>query len=124
MAERDAYAISRDGNTKQTNATTSDVQADTDALPAGVYDIKIITGASVAATWLVQLRDSINVNNVGDTHTLYTAAGQSAEFVITKLLLSRNERVRLLPEANIIGTSASSIFAYLVGKRGTSLAEE
>lgn len=108
------YPVTRDGNVKQTNPTTADVQADTGALTAGLYDIKIITGASVAATWLVQVRNAANNGNIGDTHTFYTAAGQSAEFVIANLDIAANERVRLLPEVNITGTSASSIFTHRV----------
>lgn len=108
------FPVTRDGNVKQTNPTTADVQADTGALTAGLYDIKIITGASVAATWLVQVRNALNDANIGDTHTFFTAAGQSAEFVIVNLLLAINERVRILPEANITGTAASSIFVNKV----------
>lgn len=112
MAFRSLNAAVRNSQGIQTNPTTATVLADTGAVAGGLYDVKIIVGSSVAATFEVQVRDSANAANVGSTHIVYVAAGQSAQFVLSNVGLNPNERVRVLPQANITGTAAANVFVH------------
>lgn len=100
------YAFNTTG--KQTNPTTSDVLADSGALPGAIYEVRVFVGCSVAATFVVQHRDAANSGNVGSVPVLRAAAGQTAEYVYT-MAFNTNERVRVLPEANITGAAECAV---------------
>jgi hypothetical protein len=113
--------VVRDSQGKQTNASDATVHADTGAITTpGLYDVKIIAGCSVAALWLIQFRNEANDGNVGDTHPFYTAAGQSAEFVIHNVPFTKNQagqtsaiqRVRVVNDGAITGTSSANVFVF------------
>ncbi len=112
MAFRSTYPVVRDSQGKQTNAADATVHADTGALPAGIYDVRIAVGGSVAAIWIIQVRNAANSDNTGDTHTVYSAAGQTAQFTLGNVDLNLNERIRVVNDGAITGTTAGNVFAY------------
>jgi hypothetical protein len=50
---------------------------------------------------------------VSDTVLLRAAAGQTGEYVL-KYSINNNERIRVLPEANITGTAEATVQAIRV----------
>jgi hypothetical protein len=90
----------------------SSVLADTGALSAGLYEVRIFVGCSVAAIFKVQHRDSTNAST-NSTINLRAAAGQTAEYVL-KYDVNTNERIRVLPQANITGDAEVSLQAVRV----------
>lgn len=111
MAERSAsYPPVIDSSSPQTNPTTATVLADTGALNAALYEVRVTCGCTVAAIFQVQRRDSANSNNVGDVLYIRAAAGQTGEYVF-KFELNSSERIRVLPAANITGDAEASVSA-------------
>jgi hypothetical protein len=108
-----SYAAYHDSAGKTTNPTTTDVLADTGAIPASLYELRICIGCSAAATFNIQHRNSSNDGNVSDTVLLRAAAGQTGEYVL-KYSINNNERIRVLPEANITGTAEATVQAIRV----------
>lgn len=99
-----------DASNKETNPTTATAMADTGALSAGVYEMRIICGGSAAAIWNIERRNAANDAAVGDIVIVYTAAGQSAQFALT-FELEASERVRVMLNTNLTGTAAAAINA-------------
>lgn len=97
-----------DAGAKETNPDTTDVMADSGALSAGIYDVRVIIGASAAAIFQVERRNADNDASVGDVVILYCAAGQSAQFALP-YVLEEGERVRVMMNANLTGTAAAAI---------------
>ncbi len=99
----------------QTNPTVATVMADIGASPTGgLYELRIVLGASVAATWEIQHRNAANSANIAPApYVVYTPANQSGEYVLT-LNLAPSERVRVMMNAGITGTAAASIQAEVV----------
>lgn len=95
---------------KTNNPTTATVLADTGALASAIYEVRVFVGCDVAATFVVQHRDAANTGNVGSVPVLRAAAGQTAEYVFTTAL-NANERMRVLPEANITGNAEATVEA-------------
>jgi hypothetical protein len=93
-----------------TNPTTSTLIADTGALPAGLYEIRVLMGASVAAQFLIARRDAGNSADVGDVPVVYTPAGQTSQIVLL-YELEASERVRVMMNAAITGTAAATVQA-------------
>lgn len=94
---------------KQTNAADQVVHADTDQLVAGLYEVRVIAGGSVAALWQIQRRNAGNTASVTPSpYTVYTPAGQSGEYVLM-IELAVNERVRVTNDGAITGTTAATI---------------
>jgi hypothetical protein len=109
MAVRSAsYAPVMDTTGSQTNPTTATVLADTGALPSSLYEVRVLVGCSVAAAFVLQRRNEANDANVGDVPVLRAAAGQTGEYVLKYELLT-NERLRVLPAANITGSGEATI---------------
>lgn len=109
MAERSAsYAPVLNSSSPQTNPTTSTVLADTGALPAALYEARVTCGCTVAAIFQIQRRDTSNGSNVGSVIYIRAAAGQTGEYVF-KYELNSNERIRVLPAANITGDAEASV---------------
>lgn len=104
MAFRSMYPTTAVAGAKETNPTTATVMATSGALDSGVYNVKVVVGCSVAATF--------NIEIAGTSYIAYTAAGQSAEFVFENMYLQDTNTVRVLPESNITGTAAASVFVY------------
>lgn len=96
-----------------TNPTTGTVLADTGQLPAGLYEMRVAVGSSVAATYSVQHRNAANSGFVSDTTTIRGAAGQTGEYVF-KYSIQVNERLRVLPQDNITGDAEATINAVRV----------
>jgi hypothetical protein len=105
-----SYAPTLDAVTPQTNPTTTDVLADTGALPASLYEMRILVGCTVAAVFLVQRRNAANGANVGDVVYIRAAAGQTGQYVL-KYEMNKDERLRVLPAANITGDAEVTIQA-------------
>jgi hypothetical protein len=92
-----------------TNPASGAVMADTGAVAfRGLYDVRVIIGASATATFDVQRRNAANNANVGSVVTLYAAAGQSSEFILT-YALDVGERIRVVMHASLTGTSTCAI---------------
>jgi hypothetical protein len=108
-----AYAAYHDSAGKVTNPTTAEVMADTGALPGALYEVRIMVGCSAAATFNVQHRNAANDGNVSDTVIIRAAAGQTGEYIL-KYALVKNERIRVLPEANITGLGEVTLQAIKV----------
>jgi hypothetical protein len=89
-----------------TNPTAGTVTADTGALPAGNYEVRVTVGASAAAQFLLQRRNAANGANVGDTVVLYAAAGQSGQYVFS-FVLEASERVRVVMDDTLAAGTAS-----------------
>lgn len=109
MAVRDFGVVPQiNSEGKLTNPTTTTVLADTGQLIHANYEARLVVGASVAATFVLERRNAANTANVGNVPVVYTPAGQSGEYVFT-YRLETNERLRCLPEANITGTAAATL---------------
>lgn len=91
----------------QTDPTTTDVLADTDKQSAGLYEVRVFVGGAVDATYAVQRRNAANDANVGDAIVL-RGGTTTAEYVLT-LTLETDERVRVLPSANVTGDVEAAI---------------
>jgi hypothetical protein len=98
---------------KTTNPTTTSVLADTGALASAIYEVSVFVGCSAAATFVIQRRNAANDASVGDVPVIRAAAGQTAEYMLT-YALNTNERIRVLPEANITGDAEATIIAVRV----------
>jgi hypothetical protein len=108
-----AYAAYHDSAGKTNNPTTASVLADTGALPGAMYDVRVLVGCSAAATFNVQHRNAANSGNVSDTVLIRAAAGQTGEYIL-KYALNKDERIRVVPEANITGDAEITIQAIKV----------
>lgn len=95
---------------EQTNPIDSALMADTGALSAGSYEMLITIGASAAAHFAVQRRNSANDGNVGDVPIVYGPAGQSGQYRFL-FKLEASERVRVIMDDALTGTAAVSINA-------------
>lgn len=118
MAFRDLGNIPvLDTQGKLTNPADAALAADTGVLinannqRSKTFEIRVIVGASAAALWQIQRRNAANGANVTPSpFTIYTAAGQSAEYVIL-LPIAPGERVRVVSDGGFTGTGAASIQA-------------
>jgi hypothetical protein len=108
-----SYAAYHDSAGKQTNPTTADVLADTGAIPSALYDVRVLVGCSAAATFNIQHRNAANDGNVSDTVLIRAAAGQTGEYIF-KYALNTNERIRVVPEANITGSAEATVQAIRI----------
>ena len=107
------YAAIHDTQGKQTNPTTSTVLADTGVLPGALYEVRVLVGCSAAATMNVEHRNAANDGTISDTVLLRVAAGQTGMYVL-KFDVKTNERIRVVPEANITGAAESTLQAIRV----------
>lgn len=108
------YPVVRDASAIETNPTTATILADSGAQKGGIYEARLVLGASAAATFAVQQRNAANDGNSGDVVVVYVAAGQS-ECPILRFQLEPNERVRVTMAANLTGTGAASLMLQRVG---------
>ena len=108
-----SYAQIQDSTGPQTNPTTATVLADTGALPSGMYQVIFVGGCSVAAKLDLQHRNAANDGVVSDTVTVRVAAGQSSQLVF-KFAINKNERLRVLPQANITGEAEAALQVFRV----------
>jgi hypothetical protein len=90
-----------------TNPVAGTVMADTTALPAGNYDVRVTVGASATAQFRLEHRNAANDANVGDTVVLYGAAGQSGQYVFS-VVLETGERVRVVMDDTLAAGLASA----------------
>lgn len=93
---------------KQTNPTTATVLADTGALVAGLYEVRVLLGASAAAIFALERRNAANGANVGDVPAIYVPAAGSLYAVFT-YVLEASERLRVVMETNLTGTAAATL---------------
>lgn len=116
MALRQAnYPVIRDSQGEQTNPTTSTVLADTGAIPlGGIYEITVISSASALGEFLIARRNAANDANVGDTVHFYSPASTTVAFVLP-FEIEKNERVRVIPQANLTGDAVVTVVAQRVG---------
>lgn len=102
------YPVHLSASADTTNPTTASILADTGALEGGVYDVRVVLGASAAAKFAVQRRNAANDANVGDVIIIYCAA--NVGLVHTLLTeLEPNERIRITMATNLTGTAAASV---------------
>ncbi len=114
MQNFNGYPVALDASVKTTNPTTSDILADTGALAAGMYEARVLVGASAAAIFAVQRRNAANDANVGDVVVIYCGAGVSVQHPL-RMQIEPNERIRVTMEANLTGTGAAAIMAQRCG---------
>jgi len=93
----------------QTNPTASQVMADTGALAEGLYDIRVICGATAAGSWVINRRNAANGADVGDQPVIYTAANTS-QWVQVTMSLEAGERVRVT-SGGLTGSASALITA-------------
>jgi hypothetical protein len=103
-----SYAPVLDAIAPQTNPTTASVLADTGALPSALYEVRAMVGCTVAAIFQLQRRNAANGANVGDVVYIRAAAGQTGEYIL-KYEINKDERLRILPAANITGDAEATI---------------
>jgi hypothetical protein len=108
-----SYVPYHDSAGKTTNPTTADVLADTGVMVAGIYEVRVFLGCSVAATFNIQHRNAANDGGISDPVLIRAAAGQTGEYVL-KYGINLNERIRVVPEANITGAGEASVQAIRV----------
>lgn len=92
----------------KTNPTTSTLMADTGALVAGIYEARVILGASAAASFQVQRRNAANGANVGDVPVIRVPASASGQYQIT-FELEASERIRVMMNANLTGDGEATL---------------
>jgi hypothetical protein len=110
-------AVRADGNPpilasegQKSNPTTATLMADTGALKAGLYEVRLIIGANDTAVFVFQRRNAANGANVGAVPVIYCAAGLSPEYVLL-VTAEEGERFRVMMQTNHTGTAAATIQA-------------
>lgn len=98
----------------QVNPDTTVVMADTTALVAGRYEVRVAMSASAAATFAIQRRDAANSANVGNVVVKRLAAGACAQFVYT-FTIEASERVRVMMAASLTGSAEADIQVEKLG---------
>ena len=91
----------------KTNPSSGDVLADTGAIAAGLYEVRVFAGTTLSSSVLVQRRTAANAL-VEPAVRLYTAANLSAEYVFT-FKLETSERVRVVAGANLTGNAFAAL---------------
>jgi hypothetical protein len=109
-----SYAQIQDSTGPQTNPTTATVLADSGALPSGMYQVIFVGGCSVAAKLDLQHRNAANSGAISDTITIRVAAGQSSQLIF-KFAINKDERIRVLPQANITGEAEAAVQVFRIG---------
>lgn len=99
----------------QTNPDTTTVLADTGQLPVGDYICHVIIGinntAAAVATLGIQWRNAANSGNNEEQRLYYPASLPSRDgYTFPFRSDAANERVRIIPIANVTGTVSASIF--------------
>jgi len=97
----------KEWGTKQTNAADVTVHAQAIAPDNGTYEVLLVIGGSVAIVWNVQHRDAPNTATLA-TQALQSVAGQHGEYRLW-VELSKNERIRILNDGVIAGTSSAGV---------------
>jgi hypothetical protein len=119
MAQRAAnYPIVRDSQGEQTNPTTATVMADTGELDAeegggGIYEALVVLSASATAKFQVEVRNAANGATVGDAHIVYAAANTPVAIPF-RFEIERDQRIRVMMNANLTGTAAVNLVAQRV----------
>ena len=93
-----------------TNPVDNTVLADTGSLVEGNYLFGFITTSSIAATVLLQHRDSLNASNIDAIKIIIAAAGTDYPLFPSKVYINKNERIRIVMSGGIIGEIQGSIF--------------
>lgn len=91
-----------------TNPTANDVLADTGALAAGLYEVAIIWGGTVANGYIVQRRNAANAASVGDIPVFFGAADQTGGAVLV-YELEASERLRVLARSSVTGVVCATL---------------
>lgn len=99
---------------KQTNPQTTDVLADTGEMETGIYEVRVLIGASAASTFNVQHRNAANGANASDAVLIRAAAGQTGEYVLKFAINNTSERVRVVPETNVTGDAEATVQAIRI----------
>lgn len=94
---------------EQTNPTTSTVLATTGAKPAGRYIAWITIATDAAAQFDIQHRNAADSGNISnEVMTVYVPANDTRQFAVG-LVLAADERIRVVPNANITGVAVATI---------------
>ncbi len=100
-----------DSTGAQTNPTAVGAAlADTEALPAGVYEVRVTLSASAAATFSIEHRNAANDGNTSDPCVVFVPAGVSPMYLFD-FTANLNERFRVKMGADLTGTGAAHIIA-------------
>ncbi len=100
-----------DSTGEQTNPTILGAAlADTGALPAGVYEVRVTLAASAAAKFAVEHRNAANDAVVDDICVIYIPAGVTAMYLFD-FTANLSERFRIKMVADLTGTAAAHIIA-------------
>jgi len=97
-----------------TDPADNALAADTGALSAGIYELRITVGASAAADVAVERRNAANGANVGAVPVIKVPAGQSGQYLFT-FKLETSERVRVIMDDALTGTIAVTINGEKLG---------
>lgn len=99
----------------QTDPTTATVLADSGQLPVGHYIAHVVISinntAAAVATLGLQWRDATNASNNEEQRLYYPASAASRDgFTFPFRSNAANERLRLIPVANVTGTVSASLW--------------
>jgi len=92
---------------EQTNPTTATVLATTGSKPHGRYICWVTISSTVAAQFDVQHRNAADGGNI-EVATVYVPLNDSRQYVFG-FVLEADERVRIVPNANITGDAVAVI---------------
>lgn len=112
------FPVIRDSQGEQTNPTTATVMADSGALSevvggGGIYEALVIVSTTVNAEFVVQRRNTANDGNVGDVHVFYASANNTVS-VPFRFEVERNERIRVMMNANLTGDAVANVIVQRV----------
>lgn len=95
--------------TSASNPIDGQVMADTGALPlGGIYEVRVIPGATATAAFFLQRRNAANTATVGDPIVFRTVANQTSQFVVLMDALN-GERFRVVMNGGVTGTAEAAI---------------
>lgn len=99
---------------EQTDPADDFVMADSGALThGGTYEVIVTAGASVAAQFQVQRRNTANGANVGNVPLIYALAGQSGQYRFW-FTVEKSERIRVVMDDAVSGTQTAVVSLNLM----------
>lgn len=112
QVEGNARALN--ASAKVTNPTAAGAAlADSGPLSPGIYNVLVVVGASVPATFKVQHRNAGNTADI-EVAVIYAPAATSIQIPLSMTMQAQAERVQVRPEADITGNAAVAMMVERV----------
>lgn len=101
-------------STGSTPSTTT-IAAQIQGLASELYEVRFVVGASTLADWRLEhaLSSALGSTAIRQQTVVYTASGQSGEFILTYKAES-GDRFRVIPNSSFTGTFACDISAEVM----------